>query len=64
MLLVNSLYNIFNQIFIGWALMSFLIFIAPILNLFGSTYVHHSYTLDYGYTIGIDKCVEIISELY
>ena len=44
--------------------MSFLIFIAPILNLFGSTYAHHSYTLDYGYTIGIDKCVEIMSELY
>lgn len=66
-LLVNSLYNIVDQIFIGWGVGNavtmvvivsivlaavFLIFINPILNLFGATDVLRPYALDYGYIIG------------
>lgn len=66
-LLVNSLYNIVDQIFIGWSVGNavtmvvivsivlaavFLIFINPILNLFGATDVLRPYALDYGYIIG------------
>lgn len=66
-LLVNSLYNIVDQIFIGWGVGNavtmvvivsivlaavFLIFINPILNLFGATDVLRPYSLDYGYIIG------------
>lgn len=67
LLLVNSLYNIVDQIFIGWGVGNavtmvvivsivlaavFLIFINPILNLFGATDVLRPYALDYGYIIG------------
>lgn len=66
-LLVNSLYNIVDQIFIGWGVGNavtmvvivsivlaavFLIFINPILNLFGATDVLRPYALDYSYIIG------------
>ncbi len=66
-LLVNSLYNIVDQIFIGWGVGNavtmvvivsivlaavFLIFINPILNLFGATDVLRPYALVYGYIIG------------
>lgn len=46
-LLVNSLYNIVDQIFIGW----------------GVGYLGNGATLNSG-TLGIDKCVDIIKDLY
>ena len=66
-LLVNSLYNIVDQIFIGWGvgnaivmvtvvsillLVVFLVFIDPILTLFGATDTLRPYALEYGYVIG------------
>ncbi|WP_365813758.1 MATE family efflux transporter [Flavonifractor sp. An112] len=75
-LLVNSLYNIVDQIFIGWGVgnavalvtvvsivlaVVFLLFIDPILTLFGATDLLRSLALEYGFIIGLGLPFMMIS---